>query len=403
MDKYKTEDWVSLAVGFLIVIVLVSGIELPPLKLKWSTINADAIFLLGVYFVIVVLVSAGIAWLLKPSITKHISQIVILGFFAFLSIYLSSYENFKKIGLEYVIFSLFFGILLRLIPSVSNYFEGLNYSEYFIKIGLVLLGASVIFGDILKAGSLGLIQALVVVVAVWYFAFWLGTKFKIDEELKIMLASAVSICGVSAAIATAGAIKGDSKKLSYVVSLVLIVSIPMLIFQPLIAKALQLTPQVAGAWLGGTIDTTGAVVASGELLGEEALKYSTVVKFSQNILLGIAALLISIYWTIKPKSEGNSEKVSLYVLWERFPKFVLGFIGVSLLFSFILAPSIVLASKEAIKSIQTLLFSIAFVGIGLEADFKAFFKNSTQKPAFVFLISQLFNIVFTLGISIILF
>src|SRR5690606_24421004 len=128
---------------------------------------------------------------------------------------------------------------------------------------------------------------------------------------------AVSICGVSAAIATAGAIKGDTKKLSYVISLVLITAIPMMIFMPYIAQWLGLSQEVTGAWIGGTIDTTGAVVASGTLVGEEALKISTIVKFSQNVLLGLAAFAISIYWTFSAnKNNGvKNENPGLGVLW----------------------------------------------------------------------------------------
>ena len=92
-------------------------------------------------------------------------------------------------------------------------------------IDIVGTDAAIIFSDILKAGGLGLIQALVVVIAVWYFAFWVCKKMGVDEEMTMMLSSAVSICGVSAAIATSGAIKGDNKKLSYVISLVLIIAI----------------------------------------------------------------------------------------------------------------------------------------------------------------------------------
>src|SRR5690606_34691505 len=134
--------------------------------------------------------------------------------------------------------------------------------------------------------------------SVWYFAFWLCKKLKIDKEMTMMISSAVSICGVSAAIATSGAIKGDNKKLSYVISMVLITAIPMMIFMPIIAQWLGLTQAVTGAWLGGSIDTTGAVVASGSLVGDEALKISTIVKFSQNVLLGLAAFAISVYWTL---------------------------------------------------------------------------------------------------------
>src|SRR5690606_38294164 len=139
---------------------------------------------------------------------------------------------------------------------------------------------------------------------------------KIDQEMALMLSSAVSICGVSAAIATSGAIKGDAKKLSYVVSLVLITAIPMMIFMPYLAEWMGLSQEVTGAWLGGSIDTTGAVVASGSLVGDKALEISTIVKFSQNVLLGIAAFAISIYWTYShSKSAAHAEKPTVKVIW----------------------------------------------------------------------------------------
>src|SRR6187200_84304 len=231
-------------------------------------------------------------------------------------------------------------------------------AELFVKIGLVLLGTGVIFSDILKAGGLGLIQALVVVLSVWYFAFWICKKLKVDEELTMMISSAVSICGVSAAIATAGAIKGDTKKLSYVISLVLVTAIPMMIFMPYIAKHFGFSEEVTGAWLGGSIDTTGAVVAAGSLVGETALKISTIVKFSQNVLLGIAALGISVFWTYtrKETKEGQIQKPTMNVIWERFPKFILGFMGASILFSFFLSPEKISSVKDGLKNIQTLWF-----------------------------------------------
>ncbi|MBC7798416.1 MAG: putative sulfate exporter family transporter [Pyrinomonadaceae bacterium] len=212
---------------------------------------------------------------------------------------LAGYKALKDLGLEYVIFALVLGILIRSIIGVPKWLVASLQSEFYIKIGLVLLGTSVIFRDVVKAGSLGLIQALVVVLVVWYFAYWIARRFKIDEELSLMISSAVSICGVSAAIATCGAIQGDGKKLSYVVSLVLIVALPMMIFMPYLANALHLSPSVAGAWIGGTIDTTGAVVATGEQLGKEASKVSTIVKLSQNVLLGVAAVAISLFWMVK--------------------------------------------------------------------------------------------------------
>src|SRR5678810_431256 len=139
------------------------------------------------------------------------------------------------------------------------------------------------------AGFLGVIQAIVVVLSVWFFCFWLCKKLHVDDEMATMLASAVSICGVSAAIAVCGAIQGDKKKLSYVTSLVLLVAVPMLLLMPLAAKAMGMSAVVAGAWLGGTLDTSAAVVAAGELLGNAGRNAAVVVKLSQNALIGFAA------------------------------------------------------------------------------------------------------------------
>ncbi|MDR1875998.1 MAG: YeiH family protein [Flavobacteriaceae bacterium] len=219
-----------------------------------------------------------------------------------------------------------------------------------------------------------------------------------------MLSSAVSICGVSAAIATAGAIKGDSKKLSYVVSLVLVVAVPMIIIMPALAKLIGLNEVMAGAWIGGTIDTTGAVAATGAVYGEEALKISSIVKFSQNVLLGVAAFLIAVYWSYT-KKEGNqyADKPDLKVIWERFPKFVLGFLAASLLFSFVAPTAEYKPVIDILKKFQGLWFALGFTSIGLETNFRTLINTENRKATFVFLGAQAFNVVFTLIIAYLVF
>ena len=311
----------------------------------------------------------------------------------------------KNLNLEAVIFSLSLGLLIGNLFKLPEWFRAALATELYVKIGLVLLGTGVIFSDILKAGSLGLIQALIVVLTVWYFAFWVCKKLKVDDEFRMMISSAVSICGVSAAIATAGAIKGDSKKLSYVVSMVLITAIPMMIFMPYIANYFQFPEEVTGAWLGGSIDTTGAVVASGTLVGETALTISTIVKFSQNVLLGVAAFAISIYWTYAKRGDAEtvSKKPTVGVIWERFPKFVLGFIGASLLFSFFVSPGTLSSVKDSLKNLQGLWFALAFTSIGLETNFRELLSQNSKMPLYAFLIAQLFNIFITLAVAFVLF
>src|SRR5690606_7478971 len=144
-----------------------------------------------------------------------------------------------------VLFSLIVGLIISNVIGTPRWVKPVVQTELYIKIGLVLLGTGTIFREVLQAGALGMMQSLAVVLVVWQLCFWIGKRLRIDEELRTMLASAVAICGVSAAIATAGAIKGDNKKLSYVISLVLITAIPMMLIMPYIAKAAGMPEAVA--------------------------------------------------------------------------------------------------------------------------------------------------------------
>jgi len=406
------EDWVVVLLGFLIIMLAIVGVR--PLAPAHSWNSSDELFSkiltsgnllkIGFQFLFVLLIAfLGVLLTGKP-VKYFVLVFPLVYIIAVAALILAGNQTVKSFNLEAVIFSLALGLLISNLFKLPDWFRAALSTELFVKIGLVLLGTTIIFSDILKAGSYGLLQALVVVISVWYFAFWLCKKMKVDNELTMMIASAVSICGVSAAIATSGAIKGDSKKLSLVISLVLICAIPMMIGMPYLASYMGLSQEVTGAWLGGSIDTTGAVVASGTLVGEEALKISTIVKFSQNVLLGVAAFAISVYWTWTKKDTNNeTEKPTLRVIWERFPKFVLGFIGASLLFSFILQPTVISSVKDGLKNMQAVWFVLAFTSIGLETRFSDLLKGTNRKPVYAFLLAQLFNVFVTLIIAYLLF
>ena len=227
-------------------------------------------------------------------------------------------------------------------------------TEFYIKIGLVILGARVLFGVIMKAGFLGMVQALAVVSVVWYGCWWLCKKLGIDDEFSAMLSSAVSICGVSAAIATSGAVRGDPKKLSYVTSIVLICAVPMMVLMPIISKAFGIPDAVAGAWLGGTLDTSGSVVAAGALISDLAMKVGVTVKMSQNVLIGVAAFILSVVWTMKGVKEG--EEATLWEIWYRFPSSSWGFWLSSLLFSFVLSEATIKAIGRPLQNLEVWWF-----------------------------------------------
>ncbi|HEU4789637.1 MAG TPA: putative sulfate exporter family transporter [Flavobacterium sp.] len=407
------EDWTVVILGFLIIGLSLSVFLLPVPVFKWANyaeLVEDVFGYVNLKIVLqqfIYLTTIGTlgTFLIGKSVKNFLLGFPAVYVLTVVALTIAGNGQVKALNLEAVIFSLFIGLFIGNFFTLPTWFRAALSTELFVKIGLILLGTSVIFSDILKAGFLGLMQALVVVVSVWYFAFWLCKKLKVDDELTMMISSAVSICGVSAAIATSGAIKGDSKKLSYVISMVLITAIPMMIFMPIIAKYFNFSEEVTGAWLGGSIDTTGAVVASGSLVGETALKISTIVKFSQNVLLGIAAFAISIYWTYtkNKSSEVIESKPTLRIIWERFPKFVIGFITASLVFSFLVPIEIRDATKDSLKNLQSIWFALAFTSIGLETNFKDLLNSNSKKPFYVFLIAQTFNVIITLIIAFILF
>jgi uncharacterized integral membrane protein (TIGR00698 family) len=404
LKQFKNEDWIATIMGAILIALVIFVPTLGKVKYQFPEGYPEWFskvpFEITKFIFVSVLSGFGL-WIIGVKMKWFPLSFLFIYGLSFLAQYVTGLSFIKATGFEAVFFSVAFGLIIRNFFGLPKWMEPAVKSEYYIKAGLVILGTSIIFREIMKAGAYGMIQAVVVVFAVWYFSFWLSKKFKIDREMGAMLSSAVSICGVSAAIATSGAIKGDSKKLSFVISLVLVIAVPMMYLMPYLSKLIGLSQEVAGAWLGGTIDTTGAVVAAGKFLGPIAESQSVIIKSSQNVLLGVAAFIISIYWSYKGTNADIKPSPSL--LWERFPKFVIGFLLASLVFSFILEPETVKNIKDAAKGLRETLFSVAFVSIGLETDFKHIFRKENNRYIATFLIAQLFNILFTLLVAWLLF
>jgi len=408
--RWATEDWiaVALASGMILAVILGWRPDLP--KFSWknsseltTTVlaagNLLRIFIIG--FIFLVVGSVGYA-LTGGNVRRFVAGFPVVFLLATIAQVIAGDARLKAWGLEYVIFALGIGLLVSHALRLPEWLREAVRTEYYIKTGLVILGASILFKELLQAGWLGLAQALLVVTVVWYFAFWLARRLRVDDEFGVMLATAVSICGVSAAIAACGAINGDRKKLSYVTSLVLICAVPMMVAMPWIVRTCSIPELVGGAWLGGTLDTSGSVAAAGEAISQRAMKVGVIVKFSQNILIGVAAFVLSVWWTMR-KTDGPVEKPTARVIWERFPKFVLGFIAASLVFSFWLSPDFVKSTKPVLDGLRTWWFALAFVSIGLETRFTEILGQGRGRPAATFIIAQAFNILWTLVLAWLLF
>ncbi len=404
LKNLASEDWIIVFAGAIVLALAAFFPQAMPKMPKVLSSGSDWLSALYMFGFVLVLTYATSAVLGKSLKGIFPSLLVIFGLTLCAQL-LANIPFIKKLGFESVFFAVILGLIISNCFKVPGWLKAAVQSEFYIKIGIICLGSTILFGEVMKSGAYGLAQSLIVVFTVWYFAFWIGKKMKVDPEMGTMLASAVSICGVSAAIATCGVIKGDNKKLSYVISLVLIIAIPMMYLLPWLANLIGLTPEVTGAWLGGTIDTTGAVAAAGTLAdggqGELAAQTAVIVKSSQNVLLGVAAFIISLMWSYR--GEHKEERPTAKVIWDRFPKFVVGFILASLVFSFCFDTETAKAVGKVTKGFQSTLFSIAFVCIGLETRFKEIFSKENRVPLKVFLTAQSFNIVVTLIVAFVIF
>ena len=404
----SSEDWVACWLGFSLVLLALAGLRPALPGFSWDAGSAGSLFTgEGVKAVValgaLLMVLAGIGVKLMGGSLKAFGiafpAVFVLGW---LAQFLAGNAAIKAAGVTYVITGLLIGLFISNVLRVPRWLQPAARTEYYIKTGLVVLGSNILIGDILQAGALGIAQALLVILVIWYVCFWIAQKLRVDDEFSAMLATAVSICGVSAAIAACGAVQGDRKKLSYVTSLVLVVAIPMMLIMPWVISEFDIPAVVGGAWLGGTIDTSGAVVAAGEIVGDSAMNAAVIVKFSQNAMLGLAAFALSVWWTFR-SGAATGQKPSAAIIWERFPKFVLGFIAASLLFSFAFSAEFVDSTKDLMKGLRTWWFALAFVCIGLETRFRDLVSMDEGRPAIAFLLAQGVNIAWTLLIAWLLF
>ncbi|MFC5924321.1 YeiH family protein [Micromonospora vulcania] len=310
-------------------------------------------------------------------------------------------------AIEYPVYAIVLGLLGNVAVTLFGLRDRISAAfrtEFFIKTGLVLLGASINLAVIASAAGPAIAQAILLISGVFLFTWWLAGRFGLDDKLRALLSSAVSICGVSAAIAAAGAVRARREQLAYTASLVIVFALPSIFILPWLADLLGLEPAVAGAWIGGNIDTTAAVTAAGALAGEEALQIASIVKVTQNALMGVVAVALTAYFTLRVERQPGAERPGLGELWRRFPKFVLGFIAASVIATWYLdsAGSDGKATIAIVNDLRVWFLILAFVSIGLEVRVAAL-REAGWRPIAVFASATVFNLVLALGLASLLF
>ncbi|MGM9750411.1 MAG: YeiH family protein [Candidatus Cryptobacteroides sp.] len=419
-DLWKKEDWLAVWIGAVIILiacigVLTGGFDFSALKFStwhlWENVEekksllaqfngAFLVKLLRTFAVVTILFSAGIK-LMGGKLRKFLPAFAALFVIAVI-VRLVSAEFTLNRYLEWAFWALLIGLLIANTVGTPEWLKPAIQTEFYIKTGLVIMGFSVLFSNIAKFGLYGLGIAWIVTPIVILFIWWFGTRvLKIDNKpLVITLAAATSVCGTSAAIATGAAANAKKNDLSIAVSISIIFTILMMVFEPMIIKACGMSPIMGGSLIGGTVDSTGAVVVAGTALGEEAQKAAVLVKSIQNILIGFIAFAVAVFFATKVEKNGTAS-VGAGEIWYRFPKFILGFFAASLVASFIIQP---LAGADAVKSINGVLdqyknwaFVLAFTSIGLSTNFKDIIKQMQGgKVLWLYVIGQAFNIALTL-------
>ena len=420
MKKFLTEDWIVtfLSIPLLIFSALASHLPGGGVKISADLTELGAWGDIAVFFAIAfVLLYVGNR-LLGRAVKGIIPSFIAVFAIALLAQWIAKIDMVKYYGFEAVFFSVIFGLIIRNVFHVPEWLKPAIQGEFFIKIGVVCLGATVLFSDVMKSGAAGLIQAVMVVSIVWFFGYLLARKLKVERATAMTLASGCSICGVSACITAAGVAGTDKKQLSYIISLVLIIVVPMIYLMPWLGKMIvplltdnaAIQSEIIGAWIGGTIDTTSGVGASSEMAGEVAQKTAIVVKATQNVLIGVVAFFIAIYLSARSEDGKGMSRPSFGIVWEKFPKFILGFIVASAVFSILQNNGLLtLDAKGKIietamaKNFSTFFFSLSFVCIGMDTRLKDIISRENRKLLFSFIGAQVFNIVVTLFIAWLMF
>ncbi len=370
-------------------------------------------YLIGLCVILAVFFGLGKA-VMGQSFGKFVVGFPAVFFLAILAYMAETQSLMKYWGFGFPLWAIVFGLLISNTVGTPKWMQPAVATEYYIKTGLVLLGAEILFNKILAIGKPGIFIAWICTPVTLILTYWFGQRIikMPSKTLNITISADMSVCGVSAAIATAAACKAKKEELTLAIGLSMVFTAICMVGQPAFAKLVGMPEILAGAWMGSTIDSTGAVAAAGAFLGEKALYVAATIKMIQNVLIGVTAFCVAVYWCAKVDCKPGTS-VSWWEIWYRFPKFVIGFIIASIVFSIIDQSmgkdmSTVMIDHGVLRGFTRIarewFFALAFTSIGLETNFKEFgpyFKGG--KPITLYVFGQSFQLCFTLLMGYIMF
>jgi uncharacterized integral membrane protein (TIGR00698 family) len=369
-------------------------------------------YLAGIMLIFMLFFTPG-AKLMGKNPTLFMQGFIFVFLLAIAAEVIGAQTTLRSWGFGPLIWAILGGMLIANTVGTPRFIQEGAQTEYFIKTGLVLLGAEILFGKILAIGQAGIFIAWAVTPTVLVLTYIFGQRvLKMESKtLNITVSSDMCVCGVSAAIATAAACRATKEELTIALGMSMLFTAVMMIALPSFIVAMGMHPVLGGAWIGGTVDSTGAVVAAGAFLGEVGMFVAATIKMIQNVMIGVIAFAVAVYWCAKVDCVPG-QQVSKMEVWYRFPKFVLGFIVASIIFSLMFesmgARGTALLDHGVLRGFTRIcrewFFIFAFASIGLTSNFREMAKHfKGGKPVILYVCGQSLNLVLTLLAAYIMF
>ncbi len=312
-------------------------------------------------------------------------------------------------NIEYVLWAILLGVLLANTVGLPRIFRaGVATYEFWLKAGIILLGARFILGDVLHLSGLSFILIFIELLLALTFMTYLGRAFKLPPKLISLLAVGSSVCGVSAIIATQGAIEADEEDSSVAIAAILALGAISLVFFPFVGHILHMSDHAYGLWTGLAVDNTAEATAAGALYSDAAGKFAVLAKTCRNACIGFVVLGYALYWARRGQAAAIEHKAAF--LWRKFPKFVLGFLFISFIATLgtldprlyphlaaLIPYGFTRPQIAALGNLSRWAFLLTFAGVGLRTNFKDLMKLGI-KPFLVGAIGEIAIAVITLAL-----
>jgi uncharacterized integral membrane protein (TIGR00698 family) len=310
-----------------------------------------------------------------------------------LQTYLHTRYHLPVPHIEYVLWAIVLGLLISNTIGVRPLFApGVATYELWLKLGIVLVGAKFLMQDVLKLGALSLYLVAIELTLSLTVMHLLGWLFKLPPKLTSLLAIGSSICGVTAIMAAQGAIEPDEEDTSTAIAAILTLGAIALFTFPAIGHILHMGQQAYGMWAGLAVDNTAEATVTGALYGDEAGRFAVLAKTARSAFIGFVVLAYAVYWSSRGQAAVVEHK-GLF-LWQKFPKFILGFLAISVL------ATAGFFSKGQLVSLSNLSkwsFLPAFAGVGLRTNLRDLVGQG-WRPLVVGILGEIFIALVTLGL-----